>query len=199
MSGIRICLLALIVFLSANCNEVPFSPKPRGYPKVEYPEKGYQSFDKDFCSFTFEYPTYAEIVQDTSFFDEAPKDPCWFDVYIPAFDSRLHCSYSPIGPGSTFDELKTDVFEMVDWHNKKANYIDEVVIRKPNGVSGLAFIIEGPAATPFQFFLTDSTDHFMLGSLYFNTQARPDSLAPVYEFVKEDLLYMIETFEWTKK
>lgn len=64
------------------------------------------------------------------------------------------------------------------------------------GLSGFAFEMKGPAASPFQFFLSDSTNHFFRGALYFNTQARPDSLAPVYEFVREDLMKMIETFEW---
>ena len=96
------------------------------------------------------------------------------------------------------EELKTDAFELADWHNKRANYIDEMIIQKGNSVSGFAFLIEGPAASPFQFYLTDSTEHFLRGSLYFNTEARPDSLAPVYEFIEEDLVHMIETFEWTE-
>ena len=188
--------LALLV---AACNSEPvFSPKPRAYPRVIYPEKAYQSFDDHFCNFTFEFPAYAEIEQDTSFFDEKPTHPCWFNIYIPAFDSRLHCSYYPIGKGKSLEDLKQDAFEMVDFHNKKANYIEEIRIGKPNNVSGFAFDIEGPAASPFQFYLTDSTRHFLRGALYFNTQVNPDSLAPVYEFVKEDLLRMIETFEWNE-
>ena len=85
---------------------------------------------------------------------------------------------------------------MVDWHNKKANYIEEQGIRLPNGASGFIFNIEGPAASPLQFFLTDSTRHFLRGALYFNTSVNPDSLAPVLDFVKKDIFHMIETFEW---
>jgi gliding motility-associated lipoprotein GldD len=190
--------MLFLLLLTACGGEAGFTPKPRAFPKVVYPEKAYQQFDKDYCAFTFEYPVYAEIQRDTSFFDELPPHPCWFDVYIPNFDSRLHCSYVPINEKKDFEQLKADAFEMTDWHNKRANYIDEVLIQKPNGVGGMAFIVEGDVASPFQFFLTDSTEHFMRGSLYFNTEARSDSLGPVYEFIEEDLQHLIETFEWTE-
>lgn len=192
--------LILILFLFAivfqSCDEVVYVPKPRGFPKVTYPEKEYQSFDKNYCQFTFEYPKYASILQDTAFFEEAPKDPCWFDILIPTLDARIHCSYFPINQTNSFDKLNTDAFELVNKHNLKANYIDDFVIKKPNNVSGIAFNLEGAVASPFQFFLTDSTNHFLRASLYFNTQARPDSLAPVVEFVKTDMMHIINTFEW---
>lgn len=191
-----VCLAMTIGILFSACQEIPPSPKPRAYPRIMFPEKDFHQFDEDYCNFTFDYPAYAEVVQDTNFFEEAPMHPCWFDLYIPAFDCRLHCSYYPIGTDKSLDDLKRDAFELVDWHNKRANYIDEILIQKGNKVSGIAFDIDGPAASPFQFFLTDSTQHFMRASLYFNTQINPDSLAPAYTFVKEDLLNIIETFRW---
>lgn len=192
-------LILLLCVLFTACQETPPSPKPRAYPRIMFPERGFQTFDKEYCNFTFEYPSYAQVVQDTSFFEKRPVHPCWFDLYVEAFDCRLHCSYYPIGQGKTFEELKTDAFELVDWHNKRANYIDEILIDRNGNVGGIAFDIDGPAASPFQFFLTDSTQHFMRASLYFNTQVEPDSLAPAYDFVKEDILKMIETFRWTGK
>ncbi len=193
-----LAVLTLSILLPACGEEAPLTPKPRGYPKVVYPEKAYQAFDAEYCNFTFQYPVYAEIQQDTTFFEERPAHPCWFNVYIPDFDSRLHCTYSPIGKAKSFEELKADAFELMDWHKKRANGIEEIPINLPGNVSGFVFDIEGPAASPFQFYLTDSTHHFFRGAFYFNTQARPDSLAPIYTFVKEDLLKMIETFQWNK-
>jgi len=189
-------LLTAYCLLSTACSEIPSSPKPRAYPRVSYPEKTYQSFDKNYCPFTFEYPTYAQIQQDTNPLNEKPTDPCWFDIYIPEFDSRIYCSYYAITPSKTLAQLKKDAMDMVDWHNKKANYIEEMRIRKPNQVSGYAFILDGPAASPMQFYLTDSTNHFLRCALYFNTTVNPDSMAPVYEFVKADIQKMIDTFEW---
>lgn len=195
----RILFLFVLCILLSQCQDGPvFTPKPRAFPKVNYPEKQYQDFDQDYCKFTFSYPAYARIEQTEAYFEEAPVDPCWFDIYIPEFDSRLHCSYYPIGPDKDFETLKKDAFKLADWHNKKANFIDELIIQKENNVSGFAFDIEGPAASPFQFFVTDSTQHFLRGALYFNTEARPDSLAPIVDFVKEDILKIIETFRWTE-
>lgn len=189
-----ICLLLL-----SSCGEITYTPKPRGFPKIDFPEGTYQAFDQDFCNFTFEYPEYAEIQQDTVFFEDRPIDPCWFNIYIPAFDSHIYCSYYPI-PNTAkkdFEALKRDAFGMASYHSKKANYIDEIRIQNPNGADGFAFDIQGPAASPFQFYLSDSTSHFLRGALYFNTKARPDSMAPVYDFVKTDILKMLETFKWT--
>lgn len=196
MARLFFVLLLCISLLYACGGEAVGTPKPRAYPKVVYPEKSYQVFNGDYCDFSFEYPKYAVIQQDTNFFDEAPAHPCWFDLFFPTFDSRLYCTYYPIGVDKSFEELKSDAFELASWHNKKADYIDEIRIEKDNRVSGFAFVIEGAAASPFQFYLTDSTDHFLRGSLYFNAQVQPDSLAPIYDFVEEDLLRMIETFEW---
>jgi gliding motility-associated lipoprotein GldD len=194
-------LLVPGLMIVSACNDAPApTPKPRGYPKIEFPERAYQSFDEDYCNFTFEYPIYTKIQQDTNFFESRPVHPCWFDVYFPSFDGRIHCSYYPIGEGKSFETLKADAFELADWHHKKANYVDELPIAIPErNVSGFLFAIEGPAASPLQFFLTDSTQHFLRGALYFNTKARPDSLAPVYNFVRDDVMKMIETFEWVEQ
>lgn len=186
-----------LILLITACGEPTQTPRPRGFPKVEFPEKTYQTFDADYCHFTFDFPTYAKIQQDTSYFDEKPADPCWFDIYIPAFDSRIYCSYFPLNEVNTFEKLKQDAFEMVDWHKKRADYIEEVPIERPGKVSGFVFDIRGPAASPLQFYLTDSTHHFLRGALYFNTQARPDSLGPVYDFVRMDVVRMLDTFKWT--
>ncbi len=185
----------LILILSA-CGEPSFNPKPRAYPKVDYPEKTYQPFVFQGCDFSFEYPSYAVIQQDSAFFDKAPPNPCWFNIYFPDFDGIVHFSYYAVGRPKPLARLKADAFEMVDWHTKKANFIEEKGVRLPNGTTGFVFNIEGPAASPFQFFLTDSTQHFLRGALYFNTSVNPDSIAPVFDFVRTDIMRMIETFEW---
>ena len=194
--------LLLLIFSASlfltSCDEPIFTPKPRAYPKVVYPVKEYQVFDEDYCHFTFEYPKYGIIEKDTSFFDEKPADPCWFNIYYPDFNCRLHCSYAPIKNNESIDKLKTDAFKMTEWHNKKATYIEDTPFRKPNNVQGLIFEVEGPVASQVQFLLTDTSEqeHFLRCALYFNTQARPDSLAPIYEFLRADVDRMIETFEW---
>lgn len=187
----------LILCCFACGEETIITPKPRAYPKIDFPEKAYQTFDKNYCSFTFQYPVYTEIVQDTSFFEEQPAHPCWFDIFYPSFDARLHFTYASADDQEALNELKKDAFELADWQNKRANYIEELQIQKQQAdVEGMAFDITGPAASPFQFYLTDDERHFVRASLYFNTQINTDSLAPMYDFVKRDITQLIDTFEW---
>ncbi len=186
----------LLLCVCWSCQVDAPIPKPRAYPKIDFPERTYQSFDESFCHFTMEVPTYVEVQQDTDFFDEEPLDPCWFDLYYPDFDCRIHCSYYPITVENPFEKLNADAFKLAMEHNKKATYIDELPFEKPNRVSGFIFNLEGPVATPFQFYMTDSTRHFLRGALYFNSKIRPDSLAPMYAFVKEDITHMVNTFAW---
>ncbi|MEM1319510.1 MAG: hypothetical protein AAGG75_04595 [Bacteroidota bacterium] len=189
-------ILCLCLGLAACGPELVPVPKPRAYPRVLYPEKNYQSFEENYCAFHFEFPTYARVEQDTLFFDERPANACWFDLFIEEFDARIHCSYYPFDGSEAFEKLREDAFKMVQKHNIKASYIDEFPIQKSESVQGFAFNIEGPAASPFQFYLSDNQQHFLRGALYFNTQARPDSLAPIFNFVKADIMNMINTFEW---
>ncbi len=106
-------------------------------------------------------------------------------------------SYVPITSRKQFDGLVSDAFEMADKHNIKASYRQESAISKPEGnLHGLIFEIDGPVATPLQFFVTDSTQHFLRASLYFKSAVNRDSIAPVYAYLKEDIYGMIESMEW---
>ena len=187
----------LIIFLLSSCREeAVFIPKPRMYPKVEYPAKEYQIFDTSFCNMQFEYPVYADFEQDKFFFEDKPVHPCWFDINFKDFNGALHCSYIPVKNRTHYDKLIEDSFSMVEEHNRKANFRKEEYISNDNGVGGLYFSLGGEVATNMQFILTDTTDHFFRASLYFNAKVAPDSIRPIYNFVKQDIDKLIETFEW---
>ena len=188
-------LSCLILFLGA-CGDQAYFPKPRAYPRIDFPERSFEAFEVEHCQFSFEMPSYVVVNRDQQRSQDENQDPCWFDLYYPTFDCRIHCTYHEISKDAPFEKLHNDAFKFAMEHNKKATYIDELKIEKPNHVSGFIFNLEGPVATPFQFYLTDSVQHFMRASLYFNTQIRPDSLAPLYEFVKQDITHMINTFAW---
>jgi len=191
-------LLPLFLLLSA-CEDRVAVPKPRAYPRVVYPEKAYQLFDADYCHFTFDMPVYAKIEQDTAFFDEKPRDQCWFNLTVPSLNAKIYCSYYPLKGRKDFDDLVQDAFRMTQEHNIKASYIEEIPVhRDADHVHGVIFNVEGPAASSYQFFLSDSTHNFLRGALYFNSKARPDSLAPVVTFMKEDLNRLVQTVKWNK-
>jgi gliding motility-associated lipoprotein GldD len=90
-----------------------------------------------------------------------------------------------------------DSRSLVYKHTIKADAIDESpVIRPEENVYGIIYDLRGNTASSLQFFLTDSIQNFIRGSLYFNTTPNSDSLAPVVGFIRKDIMHMIESFEW---
>lgn len=187
----------MLVMLLVSCgpDSIP-EPRPRAYPRVEYPVRSYQEFDREGCPFSFEYPHYANIVQDGRFFEEKEAHNCWFDIYSPVLGNRIHCSYIPINDAEHFNVLHNDAFDLTYKHAVKARSIEERPFRNAHGVSGFTFMLDGPVASTFMFYLTDSTQHFLRGSMYFDTQVRPDSIAPVAEFMQEEAIHMLRSFRW---
>lgn len=191
-------ILVIALFFISSCGDGPVPiPKPRLYPKVDYPARNIEKLDLEYCAFTFEFPDYANAIQDSFYFEESILDKCWFDLLIPSLNGRLHCSYIPLKDRAHFDEMVEDAFELVFKHNVKANSREESTLNFPSKkLYGFEFEIDGPVASQYQFFLTDSLHHFLRGSLYFESQVDQDSIAPVLDFVKKDVRHMIQTFQW---
>jgi gliding motility-associated lipoprotein GldD len=185
-------LLALLFLLSCNST---FTPKRRGYFRIDFPPHQYQTFDRPGFPYSFDYPVYATVIRDSSFFDSIPENPYWINIDFPRFNARIYISYKQIGPNS-FDKLRDDAFKMTYKHTSKASSIDQSVIQTPNGVGGIFFHVGGNAATAQQFYLTDTTLHFLRGALYFDTTPNEDSLAIVNHFLQQDLTHLINSFRW---
>ena len=190
------CSIILLPALFAlyACNDT-YSPKRRGYFKIDFPPHQYQSFDRPDFPYTFEYPVYANIIRDSSYFDTIPENPYWINVDFPRFGARIYISYKQIGQ-NTFDKLRDDAYKMTFKHTYKASSIDDSVINTPNGVSGIFFKVGGNAATAKQFFVTDTIHHFLRGALYFDSSPNEDSLSRVNSFIQEDMAHLINTFRW---
>jgi gliding motility-associated lipoprotein GldD len=188
-------IIALFIFATAyGCSENPPIPRSKGYPRVFLPEKSYQSYDGGGCPYRFEYPVYSEVEADSLFFSEV-KD-CWIDLYFPDFDAKIHFTYQHIDDSAAILELVTEAHEMSFKHARKADYIDQIPIDRGEGAKGLMYDVGGDAASAVQFYLTDFSDHYMRGALYFNTAPNADSLAPMINFLKEDIEHLMNTFEW---
>jgi gliding motility-associated lipoprotein GldD len=192
MNRFFLCLLT-ICFLAA-CNS-DYTIKRKGYYKIDFPAHQYQSFDQPGYPYTFEYPVYARVIKDTSFFEGKPENDYWINIDFPRFNGRIYISYKEIGKNS-FDTLVNDAFEMTYKHTSKATEITDSVIRTPKGVSGLFFNVGGNAATGKQFFVTDSVKHFLRGALYFDATPNEDSLGIVYDFLQADMKHLINSLQW---
>lgn len=184
----------LFIFVFTSCNS-DYSPKPRGYYRIDLPKKTYTKISTD-CKYSFEMPSYAVLVDDSS----SNAKECWKNILYKGLNGRLHISYYPISSEKMFYELVEDSRRLVFKHTVKADGIDESkLINKDKKVYGLYYTIGGNSASSIQFFLTDSNKHFLRAALYFYAVPQADSIAPVLNFVKEDINHMIETFEWVKE
>ncbi|GEP93117.1 gliding motility-associated lipoprotein GldD [Chitinophaga terrae (ex Kim and Jung 2007)] len=195
LNGKTLVVSVLLLLALVACDNVP-TPKPRGYFKIRFPERKYKKFDMPDYPYTFEYPEYANIVKDTSFFGEAPENPYWINVDFPSLNGKIYMSYKIIGGKNTFSKLVDDAFKMTYKHTYKASYIDENAIHTNNNVMGTFYEVGGNAASSKQFFATDSTRHFLRGALYFDATPNADSLAPVSKFLEEDMWHLVETLQW---
>jgi gliding motility-associated lipoprotein GldD len=185
-----IFIIIIITSLLTGCNE-DYTPKPRGYFRIDVPERSYTSFDTTY-PYTFEYPVYAKVTPDT----RPSSEQYWINIDFPQYQGRIHVSYKSVK--GNLNEFLEDSRTFVIKHIPKADAIDDSLIYKPDDrVFGLVYYIEGAqAASPCQFFVTDSSEHFLRGALYFNVSPNNDSLAPVIDFIREDIRHILQTFRW---
>ncbi len=185
-------LLLLIVASLYGCGSSDYSPKPRGFFRIELPKKAYVRYTAT-CPFSFDYPTYARVIPDSS----RDAEPCWLNIDMPQFKGRIHLSYKALTNEAIYSALTEDTRKLAFKHTIKAESIDEFRINNvENKVYGLVYGIEGNTASNLQFFLTDSNKHYLRGALYFSVEPQMDSIKPVLDFVKKDIEVLIKSFKW---
>lgn len=204
-------VFCLLIFCACNST---YTSKKAGYFRIEYPERSYQLFDEPGIPYQFEYPVYATIVKDSTYFDSTPENPYWRNVDFPGFNARIFLSYKIIGGKAIykfkgadgkykdsfginkFDKMVNDAFNLTNKNEAVATSINDSLFSTENGITGIFFKVGGNAATPYQFFMSDTTKNFLRGALYFNTTPNADSIKPVQEFLRTDINHMINTFRW---
>jgi gliding motility-associated lipoprotein GldD len=202
----NLILPATFLLLTGSCRERPV-PKPHGFFRIAFPEKSYRMMDSIF-PYRFEIPTYAKIIHDP----QSPGEPNWINIEVSDNKAEIHISYYKVesnrNSGSTgftgshekskkLAQLIEDSRKFVYKHTIKADAINEqVFLNRGNNVFGTIYLIEGNAASPLQFYLTDSTANFLRGALYIREVPNIDSLKPVIEFLKVDIIRLIESTSW---
>ncbi len=187
----RVLLLPLVILMLGTpaCRRT-YTPKPHGYFRITFPEKKYERYEGP-CPYTFEYPVYARVVKDP----EPDAEPCWINVEFPSLHGRIHITYKNIE--GNLGRMLEDTYDLAYKHTVKADAIRERAFADTlRHVYGILYDIRGNTASNVQFYLTDSTRHFLRGALYFRTEPNKDSLAPVIDFIRKDIVHMIETFSW---
>ncbi|WP_293889655.1 gliding motility lipoprotein GldD [Sporocytophaga sp.] len=188
-------ILSVIVSVAAlnSCtDQEEYTPKPKGYNRIDLPKAEYVKLTEDH-PYTFEISKFAEVLKDTS----PLAEPHWIDVYYPEYKCNVQITYKPLHNNKqTLNELFSDAHRLKGGHQKKATSIDELVTKTDNGKYVTYFELEGEVPSQFQFYVTDSTKHFLRGALYFRTATKNDSLSPVIEYMKNDIVHMMNTLEW---
>ena len=179
----------LLFFLSffLSCKD-DFLPKPKAYLSLTYPEKIYETL-KLKRPYFFKVSKSATIVNDKN---------NWLTIKYPKLKASIDITYRPIK--NNLKELLTEAEKLVFKHTAKAEQIiPKDFINEKNNVFGSMYEITGNAASHIQFHVTDSTNNFIKGSLYFYAKPNYDSILPAVNYIKEDILYLIETLEWSRK
>lgn len=185
----KILLFFFGLFCVLSCSE--HTPLPIGYNRIDRHERYYINLEDPY--FKFKYASAAHI--ETAPLDNEGNDE-FFNIVYPEYNARIYCSYTPITPKS-FNKTLEDNHRFVFSHVVKADGIQQTIYENDeNKTYGIIYDIGGNVATPIQFFLTDSITHFFRGSLYFDTQVKEDSVAPITSYIREDIISMIESFEW---
>lgn len=182
--------IAFSILVAPGCRK-NYTPKPKSYFRIDFPEKKYVAYEPEGCPYRFDIPEYARVVP----FKGAMVEPCWINIQFPGYKGTIHMSYKTLNNnlGSHVEDIRTLAYK----HIVKADDIVEHSFSFPDRrVHGIIYDIKGNTASSLSFFATDSATHFLTGALYFNVLPNKDSLAPVIRFFTADIEHLIETLQW---
>lgn len=186
-------ILTLVVLACMACNRVS-TPRPYGYYRIATPDTAYVDFAKSQGNYPYTFALSKNAVVEPR---TDVNEPYWINIVYPALNATIHCSYKPVR--NNLRELTNDALEFVYRNASFATAIPERDYMHPEvNVYGVLFDLEGNTASSCQFFVTDSTRNFFRASVYCNCPPNADSLAPVYQYLRTDVIRMVESFEWTK-
>jgi gliding motility-associated lipoprotein GldD len=179
--------------LAVGCTSAPdFTPKPKGYNRIDLPPHAYQQLAPGH-PYTFMYSRSAKILRDSSYLAQ----PHWINIYYPQLHANVQITYADLKRSKQLtNKLLEDARRLTSKHQIKATAIDESVLKTPNGMRVSVFELQGDVPSQFQFYTTDSTHHFFRGALYFRTATANDSLAPVIDYVKKDIVELLNTLKY---
>jgi gliding motility-associated lipoprotein GldD len=193
MSKYSNLILFLLVFL-ISCGGGDYLPKPKGYNRIDLPERAFVKLEEG-KPYTFQHSVHAQVEPDS--FNLA--ETAWINLNYTGLGGKVHLTYLGLDTnGKDIKAVVNDAVNLTAKHQIKAYGIEESIMMTPKGYTGVVAELTGEVPTQFQFFVTDSTNNFLRGALYFNTALKNDSLAPVIEYIKIDMAHLINTLEFKK-
>ncbi|AEI49531.1 gliding motility lipoprotein GldD [Runella slithyformis] len=188
-------LLPLYLLVSSCNSATPdYVPKPKGYPRMDLPPQTYQLLKEDH-PYSFEYSKSAVILPDTF----RMAEPHWIFVAYPTLNASIQLTYKPVQNSlQRLSGFINDAYRLAGKHQVRATGMRERVIRTKSGQTAVVFDLSGDVPSYTQFFTTDSTAHYLRGALYFTVADKQDSLQPAIDYLKKDVMHLLNTLKWKK-
>lgn len=182
----------LLLLSGISCTE--YTPKPRGYFRIEMPAPAYQDLPDTRLPYTFRLSGWAEVE-----LPPAGSPEGWINLSYPQWHVKFYCSYLTASP-ATFPQVEEECRALVARQARNPERIVEITYADTAAsVYGSLFLLDGESASPLQFMLTDSVSRFFRGALYYACIPNADSLAPVTDYLKRDAVELIQSFKWKKQ
>lgn len=189
----RVLSVALFLYLLIGSSCTDYTPKPRGYFRIEPPAACYQVLSLDSLPYSFNVSQLATVE-----LPEAGSPEGWINLFYPSLGVKIYCSYLPVTP-ATLPVAESESRSLVSRQIKTANEVKvQEYSNSEERVYGSLFLLGGEAASPVQFMLTDSISNFFRGALYYDCVPNADSLAPVTDYLRKDIIELIQSFSWKK-
>jgi gliding motility-associated lipoprotein GldD len=191
------CLLltgCCLLFTACSSSEPDYSPKPKGYPRMDLPPQEYQTM-KDVHPYSFEYSKSAVLLPDTF----SKSEPHWIFVAYPSLKASIQLTYKPVQNNpQRLSGFINDAYKLAGKHQVRATGIREQVIKTKSGKTVVLFELAGDVPSYIQFFTTDTTTHYLRGALYFTVADKQDSLQPAINYLRKDVMHLLNTLKWRK-
>jgi gliding motility-associated lipoprotein GldD len=195
-NSLLLFIAVMMIHYSYSCRRDTVVPKPKGYFRIDLPAKEYLSLKNGELDpeipLSFEYPVYGNLQPG----NEPDMEPGFFNIEFPTYKAAIYLTYKDVN--NDLASLIEQTYTMnVKNHVIKAEAIDEQIINnRQSKVYGILYNLKGNTATAVQFYVTDSVKHYLRGSLYFDSEPNADSLSPVIDFFREDIIHLIGTLKW---
>ncbi len=191
---LTILLFAVLITVMIQGCTYDYQPKPKGYNRLILPEPSYR-ISPDTLPYQFEYSVHAKFMKDTSWM----REKHWIEIYYPELEATIHITYKQLNRNQKLlKEFLQDAYVLTAKHQIKAYSIEETIVKTPGGKTVVVAELDGEVPSQFQFTTTDSTQNFLRGALYFNVPVQNDSLQPAIEYMKRDVMHLINTLQWRK-
>lgn len=188
--------LGILFLIIVSCGNEDYVPKPKAFLRLEYPEVSYKTQQLPKIPFSFEVNNLVDAIEVKPL--QSSTESYGINLSYPDLKATIFLTYKAIeGKEKNLNAFLRDAQKLTLEHTKKA---DEIPVypfeNKANKTYGVLSEVIGDAASPAQFYVTDSINHFLTGSLYFKAKPNFDSILPAAKYIQKDIKRIMETIKW---